>query len=116
MVSLLFMGCLVDPVSQIKPPKIKYPVQQTTHSEATYWVLCAHLHQQNGDWDSAEKALKEAQVYHPNDPWLYATWGDIAWRAEQKTIAIAHWEKAIQLFGMNEKAKKIELQGKIHQQ
>ena len=115
MVSFLLMGCFVDPATQIKTPKIKTQTKQTTHTEALYWVLRAQVHQAQGDWTEAEKALQEAKIYRPHDPWLYATWGDIAQRANQREVSIQQWKKAIQLFGMTEKEKKAELQAKINQ-
>ena len=86
------------------------------HSEALYWVLKAQIHEQQGDWEATNKALIEAKIYQPNDPWLYATWGDIAVRLEKKEIAIKRWNQAIKLFGMTEKEKRAELQKKINQQ
>ena len=116
MVSLLLIGCIFDPIGQIKTPKIKQTTPTGVHSDALYWVLNAQLHEQKGDWEATNKALLEAQIYQPNDPWLYATWGDLAWGLEEKEIAVEKWKKAIQLFGITEKEKRAELQQKINQQ
>ena len=113
----LLSGCFFDPAKGIQNPILE-PVKAAPKGPSAalqHKIILAQLQLKNGDWLGAQQSLQKAKKLAPQDPWLYAAWGEMAWEKGDSQEAIKQWKHSIRLFGMHAPQKRAELHKKIRQ-
>ena len=102
---LLILAC--STAHLVVPPEIPRPEPSSGPSPALREaVLRAYMEEEAGSWERADAAFRKGSAVAACDPWLEKAWGNSAMRMGE---TVAHWEKAILCFGLEEDRERGEL-------
>ena len=74
-------------------------------------IMMAWYHTHKREWNKAEDFFAQAHESHPEDPWIFVSWGDAAHHASQVERAIWAWEQALH----NISASDVDVRAELYQ-